>query len=54
MKVLDLPFVTRRAFEGAMSQFVALCFPDAGLFDLRAEQGLLWLTEAQPADSLVG
>jgi hypothetical protein len=43
--VFELPFVTRQAFEAAMTQFVALGFPDAPLFDLRPDQGLVWLAE---------
>jgi hypothetical protein len=46
--VLALPFVTRRAFEAAMAQLVALGFPDAELFALRTEQQWVWLAEVQP------
>lgn len=33
---LDVPYVTRAAFEGAMSRFVELGFPSGALFQLQA------------------
>ena len=52
--VFDLPFVTRQAFEAAMTQFVALGFPDGPLFDLRPEQGCVWLAEVRSAEYSTG
>jgi hypothetical protein len=45
--VFDLPFVTRQAFEEAMTRFFALGFPDGQLFDLQPDQGSVWLAEIQ-------
>jgi hypothetical protein len=42
--VFDTPFVTRTAFEAAMSQFAALGFPGGERFVVRPEQGMVRLT----------
>lgn len=47
--VFELPFVTRQAFEAAMTQFYALGFPNAELFDLRTEENLVWLADVKLA-----
>jgi hypothetical protein len=47
--IFELPFVTRQVFEAAMTQFHALGFPNAELFDLRPEQNLVWLTDVKLA-----
>jgi hypothetical protein len=41
--VLDAPFVTRTAFETAMSEFAAIGFPGGERFLLRPEQGTVRL-----------
>jgi hypothetical protein len=46
LAVFELPFVTRQAFEAAMTQFSDLGFPDAELFDLQPEQNWVWLASA--------
>ncbi len=49
--VFELPCITRQAFEAAMTQFTALGFPDAELFDLQPEHGTVWLAEVSPLES---
>jgi len=49
--VFELPFITRQAFEAAMTQLTALGFPDAKLFDLQPEHGAVWLADVLPRES---